>query len=338
MKVATFNLYQYLEPGNYWYQKKSKNKYSPEKWEEKREWIKNTLNDLAADIVGFQEVFSKKSLKQLCSEAGYTNFASVGSVGRDETDPTIYNHPVVALASKYPIRSVSEVGTSGELVRTLGLKEGFSFSRTPIKALIETEEFGLVRVYVLHLKSKRPLYTKAYDVEDELEDRVLQEMIGQSKGKIASLLQRGTEAASLASDVIIEQRYSALPTIVLGDINCDFNSVEYDSMCPTGYYTPKIEGPSDYEDSANVKPIYDKLKLYSGYSVADTKSNAPTHYFGSKGSTLDYAFVTQELINSVTEHKVWNEHIADTETLKELPGADKKATSDHAVVSLEINP
>ncbi|EGU61708.1 hypothetical protein VINI7043_21311 [Vibrio nigripulchritudo ATCC 27043] len=336
MKLATFNLYNYLEPGNYWYSKKDKNTNTEEKWRKKQQWITSQLSEIEADIIGFQEVFSSESLKQLCLTLGYEHFKSVALVGQDKDDPTLYNRPLVALASKHPIRSVTPVGTNSELAQALGISGGFSFSRTPVKAVIETEVFGLICVYVVHLKSKRALYSRRYTHQDSMQDKVLLEMLGQSQGKVASLLQRGTEAACLAADVMLDQRFSGLPTVVLGDINCDFRSVEYDALCPKGGL--KVEGMKTDAQKAQVTDFYDKFRLHSAFASAKVNSKAPTHYYKGKGSTLDYIFVSNELEEKVEEHKVWNAHMVIPSTEEVIKNRDYKESTDHAIVTIELKP
>jgi endonuclease/exonuclease/phosphatase family metal-dependent hydrolase len=229
---------------------------------------------------------------------------------------------------------VAPVGENSELIQALGISRGFSFSRTPVKAVIETKVFGLVCVYVVHLKSKRALYSRKYTNEDSLKDKALLEMLGQSQGKVSSLLQRGTEAACLAADVMLDQHFSGLPTVVLGDINCDFRSVEYDALCPKGGL--RLEGVETDAQKVQVTELYDKLRLHSAFSSAEVNSDAPTHYYKGKGSTLDYIFVSNELENKVKEHKVWNTHMVDPSTEKVIKNRDYKESTDHAIVSIEL--
>ncbi|MDO6708323.1 endonuclease/exonuclease/phosphatase family protein [Photobacterium sp. 1_MG-2023] len=340
MKFATFNLYQFLEPGNWWYEKTAQNTYSQALWDQKTGWIQDTLRAIDADVVGFQEVFSKNALQALCNAAGFEHFAVVGRAGQDEQDPQVFTRPVVALASKHPIVSLSEVGVSGEVAANLPLANGFAFSRTPIKAVLNTPEFGLIQVYVTHLKSKRPLYQTQYSPADDLEDKVFEEVLGQAQGKIAALLQRGAEAALLAADVAKDQRYSKMPSVVLGDMNCDYTSVEYDALSPSNYMPdiPKANGSE--EDRHAVKAYANQLWLDSSYLRAEQKDNAPTYYYHGKGSSLDYIFLTESFLNAggrVARHQVWDDHLLDRDTGKPHGNqAQKKVSSDHAIVSVEI--
>ena len=59
IRIGTFNLFQFVEPPYSWYTKKEK--FTQEEWEEKKAWIKEQITQMDCDIIGFQEVFSKKA-------------------------------------------------------------------------------------------------------------------------------------------------------------------------------------------------------------------------------------------------------------------------------------
>ena len=63
MKLATFNLYQFAAPPYYWYELSSSNRYSDQSWNDKKQWIKDQLRLLDADVVGFQEIFDEAALQ-----------------------------------------------------------------------------------------------------------------------------------------------------------------------------------------------------------------------------------------------------------------------------------
>ena len=68
IRFATYNLFQFVQPPYSWYTKKDK--FSAFKWIEKLECVKNQIIALDADIIVFQEVFSKDVLENLCKELG----------------------------------------------------------------------------------------------------------------------------------------------------------------------------------------------------------------------------------------------------------------------------
>ncbi len=96
------------------------------------------------DIVGFQKFFSKKELEKLCKELGFDYFITVDNAKTDKKI-TIFISTTVALASKFPILKIKKHNFQGH----------FSFSRTPIKALIGLPNNLQITVYVNHFKSNR---------------------------------------------------------------------------------------------------------------------------------------------------------------------------------------
>ena len=64
--VATWNLFQYAEPGTFWYERDDDNTYSETEWGEKNGFIDTVIPALSADVIGFQEVFSISPLNEKC--------------------------------------------------------------------------------------------------------------------------------------------------------------------------------------------------------------------------------------------------------------------------------
>jgi len=96
LKIATFNLFNYLEPPNAYYD--FDRIYSAEQWQKKQRWLTEYLREYQPDIIGFQEVFSAESLKKLITSQGYGYFEVVDQP--QVIDDFIYKRPVVAIASR----------------------------------------------------------------------------------------------------------------------------------------------------------------------------------------------------------------------------------------------
>ena len=121
LKIATFNLFNYLEPPNAYFE--FERIYSAEQWRKKQRWITHYLSEHQPDIIGFQEVFSATSLKELVLSQGYSYFEVVDEP--EIIDEFIYRKPVVAIASRYPIIKVAAVNPDTELAQQLGLTTHF---------------------------------------------------------------------------------------------------------------------------------------------------------------------------------------------------------------------
>ncbi|HBY87505.1 MAG TPA: endonuclease, partial [Colwellia sp.] len=68
-------MFNYLEPPDAYYE--FERIYSAEQWAKKQKWIAEYLREFQPDIIGFQEVFSADSLKELVAAQGYAYFAVV---------------------------------------------------------------------------------------------------------------------------------------------------------------------------------------------------------------------------------------------------------------------
>ena len=68
-------MFNYLEPPNACYE--FERIYSAPQWAKKQNWITDYLAEYQPDIIGFQEVFSAESLKELVAAQGYDYFAVV---------------------------------------------------------------------------------------------------------------------------------------------------------------------------------------------------------------------------------------------------------------------
>ncbi|MEL0604646.1 endonuclease/exonuclease/phosphatase family protein [Pseudoalteromonas undina] len=223
--MATFNLFNYLEPPNAYYD--FEKIYTAEQWARKQRWIVDYLNEYAPDVVGFQEVFSIESLQALMAQQGYAYFAVVDMP--EVVDDFIFKRPVVAIASKFEIVDVAAVKHSNALASDLGLCSDFTFSRKVLRATISLPHVGNTDCYVVHFKSKRPLLepdenTKSLAITDnELspEKSIIEAFKANVAGSWGSTIQRGSEATLLMIEMITRREATQQPMVLMGDFNND---------------------------------------------------------------------------------------------------------------------
>ena len=67
LKMATFNLYHFAEPGIFWHERKPAATYSQTQWAEKKAWITSMVAGMDADVIGFQEVVSQRAAIRISS-------------------------------------------------------------------------------------------------------------------------------------------------------------------------------------------------------------------------------------------------------------------------------
>lgn len=340
MKFATFNLYQFVAPGYYWYEQEKNNTYTPNEWQQKQNWIKQRLKEMDADVIGFQEVFSVSELETLCQESGYAHFLTLDTPKQHPDNNTIYTHSVVALASRYPIKDTQDIHPPPNF--QLPNAKTFQFSRQPICATLDIPLFGEITVYVTHLKSKRPLYTTTnYPDTSPWSQRILDTLQSLSQGMVMASLQRGTEASLLYHH--ISQQLAAdnnAAIIVMGDMNDQQDSVPLAAlkMQERIYDIGGIESAEWPED---LKDQFYNYRLADSFRIATNmpyKHRPYTHIHRGKDNTLDYVLVSNSLNPKnaqaraeVTQFQVWNKHLAGDDI-------HNRVQSDHGQVCIQLIP
>jgi endonuclease/exonuclease/phosphatase family metal-dependent hydrolase len=296
LKIATFNLFNYLEPPNAYYD--FERIYSAEQWVKKQNWIAEYLREHQPDIIGFQEVFSPDSLKALVATQGYDHFAVVDQP--EVIDDFIYRSPVVAIASRYPIIEVVAVKPNTELAQTLGLADDFSFSRKVLRATIDVPHLGKCDCYVVHFKSKRSMI----EIDEKNKTRspektIIESLKAQVAGGWGSTIQRGSEAALLMIEMIERREVTDQPMVLMGDFNNNLadgvlshlltNSLRFVSAIDRDAYLAQYCLNDSWD-------LYQKVLANQPNNIVHEEKlvRTPTHYFGAGSSVLDYILLSCE--------------------------------------------
>ncbi len=316
IKVATFNLFQFVEPPYTWYTKKER--FTPEQWLEKIAWIKKQILKMDCDVIGFQEVFSRDALETLVKELGYTYFETVDVA---KLQKKTYISTTVAIASKYPITKMQRVKVNIPSFKKHNFIGHYGFARVPIKATIMLPNETELVVYVCHLKSNR-LNEFEYKFKEEHDLQHKQESVEKAlKGtKATSLSQRLCEASSLFVNI---KRVKNKPVVLL----CDFNDKEF-SLTIDALSNPKYHDDESEEEVLLDDASYQyKEVVENPHPEAKEPTRKPTSYFLGKGNVLDYVFISKHF--EVTNYVVLDEHLHEH-------GADLLLKSDHAQVVCEL--
>ncbi|MFT6919059.1 MAG: endonuclease/exonuclease/phosphatase family metal-dependent hydrolase [Cognaticolwellia sp.] len=340
--MATFNLFNYLEPPNAFYD--FERIYSAEQWQKKQKWVADYLAEHQPDIIGFQEVFSTESLKALVTGQGYTYFSVV-----DQPlviDDFIYQRPVVAIASRYPIVEVNAVKPNTKLAESLGLADDFSFSRKVIRATIEVPHMGHCDCYVVHFKSKRSmLEVDEQDKKRSAEKTIIESLKAQVAGGWGSTIQRGSEATLLMIDMIERREATAHPMILMGDFNNSLadgvlshlltNTLRFVSAIDRDAYLAKY-CLNDAWDLFQVAQTNDNHETKPA-SQAEKVTRTPTHYFGAGSSVLDYLLFSCEFDAGYHDslYQVSDYHTYDRHLINPIFERDGEST-DHGIVLVTL--
>ncbi|MFM7428028.1 MAG: endonuclease/exonuclease/phosphatase family protein [Elainella sp.] len=320
-RVGTFNLCNMALPDQVFY---SRERYSQADYDRKLRWVAGQLDQMRADIVGFQEVFQSKALQQALQQSEHCRqFQLVSGEAIDET-------PAVALASRFPIlehQFITDFPPEAQLEIRGAEIPLTHFSRPVLRAKIQLSRAIECTVFVVHLKSKRPIVPQAADRHDPVE---------LAKGQARSLILRAAEAIALRVLLMEVLRDRDYPVIVLGDLNDGSPAVT--SQIISG------EPPHRRLASESKRDIWDVL-LYHAKDIQARQSYDDMHYthlHNGHYESLDHIMVSQEFVaqnpnrlGRVVYVSVFNDHLLD-ETLS--PETIPVWQSDHGqvVASIEL--
>ena len=329
IRLGTFNLFQFVEPPCSWYTRKGK--FNNSQWFEKTAWIKDRITEMDCHIIGFQEVFSQGALKGLVEELGYHYFETVDTAKLSTNDKMRYVTTTVALASKYPVTAIEEVGVHQPSIEKHHLEDPFHFSRIPIKATIALPNEKELLVYVCHLKSNRQNeFEYIFNGQHTLEHK--KEVVSKAlQGRYAKALkQRLCEASSLFFDI---ERSGNRPAVLLCDLNDKAFSITIDALSNNRYHD-NTAGKERYllHDAAHQY----RRPVHNPHPEAKEPQRTATSYFLGKGNVLDYIFISdhfdrnnKDRMAEVTGYTVLNDHLQRNRNGSLL-------TSDHAQVVCEL--
>jgi endonuclease/exonuclease/phosphatase family metal-dependent hydrolase len=345
LKIATFNLFNYLEPPNAYYE--FERIYSAEQWHKKQTWIAEYLREHQPDIIGFQEVFSAESLKALVLDQGYDYFSVVDQP--HVIDGFIYKRPVVAIASRYPIVEVNAVTPNTELAQSIGLADNFSFSRKVLRATVEVPHIGNCDCYVVHFKSKRSMIEfDERNIKRSAEKTIIDSLKAQVAGSWGSSIQRGSEATLLMVDIIERRETTNNPMVLMGDFNNTLsdgvlshlltNTLRFVSAIDRDVYLAQY-CLSDSWDLFKAALTNESLQVTDNIDISQENkvTRNPTYYFGAGSSVLDYILLSCEFdasyhdsLYQVSAYDTYDRHLIN-------PVFDRDGEStDHGIVLISL--
>jgi len=306
IRFATFNVCNLAPPGVKLYDNLLPTTQA--EYEAKLNWTAHQLDLLDADVIGFQEIFSQATLKEVLART--KRYREAFHLGFDPDPAAMRLTPSVALVSRLPLaapaRQMIEFPRGIEL--PVGSRDAARFTRAPLHAVVAVSPDVLVDVVVVHLKSRRPDYRTG----DTGEDPALYAL-----ACLRSLIRRGTEAAALRVLLTELGRANRRPRVLLGDFNDVADSVTTSIVLGAG--TPL--GDRLY-DASQVQRRVDHARHLGFSSVHE-----------GRYSTIDHILVSEEFngalpnaVGEVVDVLYLNDHLD-----LELPEA-----SDHGQVLARI--
>lgn len=261
-------------------------------------------------------------------------------------DDFIYQRPVVAIASRYPIIETIAVKQNTELAQTLGLANDFSFSRKVLRATVKLPHIGNCDCYIVHFKSKRTMI----EIDEKNESRsaektIIDSLKAQVAGGWGSTIQRGSEATLLMINMIERREAAGYPMVLMGDFNNTINdgvlnhlltnTLRFVSAIDRDAYLAKY-CLNDAWDLFNVAVTNESIDDEET-TQAIIKTRTPTHYFGAGSSVLDYILLSCEFdasyhdsLYQVSEYDTYDRHL-----INPIFERDGEST-DHGIVLVTL--
>jgi predicted extracellular nuclease len=314
-RVGTFNVYNLALPELPFHRYLT---YTLEEYQKKKRWISLQLERMEADVVGFQEVIHKQALQEIVAEVeGYKKAQIIVAETKDQK-------PTVAFLSKFPILS-TEIFTHfppNAQFNVQGVDIPFTkFSKPVLCVKVALSKNLQCTFFVVHLKSKAPIWPKGCDPNDPEE---------RAKGIARALILRTAEATALRMILLQTLQKKTDPVIVMGDVNDGGLAVT--SQIITG------DPPRQHFGFEQKQQFWDVL-LYSVKDIQERQSHEH-HYYSyihhGHYESLDHILVSQEWIaqnpqriGKVIYVSVLNDHLID-DTLSDEKV--KKWHSDHGQV------
>lgn len=375
IKIASINLFNFIEPPLAYYD--FENIYSHGQWQKKCQWLSEFLAHRQPDIVGFQEVFSPEPLKRIAREQGLVHFAIVDEptlisdyIYRSPVVALASRYPIVEISSVEPdTRLVAAMGLSSEFafsrkvlratveVPHIGKCDYYvvHFKSKRAGLALEPKLFehqSLEHQPLEHQPLSLDNLAPAASMKLHSETQLLTE---QALGRWASTMQRGAEAALLFNGILVRRQESKHPVILMGDFNDSLSMGALDALTIQGESIHsndiKAAGLGHLSDAALAAvfaqyQLKDAYELFIEANMRDSltgntayhrEHRAATHYYGPKGSVLDYILLSSEFdashgrsLAQVIDYQTCDRHLVRPEYERDA------YSTDHAPVIVEL--
>jgi hypothetical protein len=325
VSFTTFNLYNLNEPGLPIYT--DPDGWTQDAYDRKIVWTARMLQDMEADVFGFQELWHGASLARAFQAAGmadrYTLLVPPGHAGgRIVCGGAVLTDILVGeprwietFPADFVLQSKGDDPQAGDMSVNIA-----RFSRPVLSFAIRPRAKGPeVSVYVCHFKSKGP--TRIF--REGWYDKAVHSRHAEAIGSALSTIRRTAEATALRLILTAEMKDTDRPVVVLGDINDGqhSNTANILTLQPR-FLTALAEGGGD-------------IDLYTCQTLQQYRSQTDvyyTHVHQDTRESLDHILVSQEFYDN-SRRRIWafdgltiaNDHLND-DAHKET------GTGDHGVV------
>lgn len=323
IRLATFNVCNLAPPGAKLYDNLAP--LTQAQYEAKIEWTARQLDQLDADVVGLQEVFSLDTLRAVLARCRRYDGATVAGVAPDPLAERLT--PQVALVSRLPLAApaTSHPAFPAGVAMPCACRDPDRYARAPVHAQVLLPGGGALDVLVVHLKSKRPDYRNGGDANGNGGNggNGGPDTMQYAQANLRSLIRRGTEAVALralAGELALGARQ---PCVVLGDFNDTLDAVTTGIVLGAGApCLPGEELRGRLFDCNQIQLRQDQAR-HLGYTNVHEG-----HYM-----TIDHVLVSEQF-NPASSHAIGA--VLDVSYLNDHLLLQRPETSDHGQVLVRL--
>jgi endonuclease/exonuclease/phosphatase family metal-dependent hydrolase len=330
LRIATLNCLNLALPGRSFYA--GVDPYTPDEYIAKTQWLAAMLDRLGADFVLLQEVFHEQALSDVVRQsAGGARLWSLAAplAGQDNDKPRL------AIVWRQPWRPSLESIAGFPQGCAVDIPEAgtqATFSRPLLRAEVQLPEFAggaALRLFNIHLKSRRPDFVDGEDCADPL---------AETRAQLRSLIRRGAEAAALRR--ILEEAAAEGPValVVAGDFNDDARAATTRMIADVGRRSDGGHGSAfglfDAFDVEQRPAPHDRLRGAPFTALDDDGPQRIDHVLVSE------AFVpgSKRAIGRVVALEVFSDHLFERCRVAHGGTRLERIYSDHAAVCVTLEP
>ena len=321
ISFATFNLYNLQQPNRPW--RRNATPYTPEAYQRKVEWSARALSALDADVIAFQELWSKPALEAVFDRAGLRDRYALAFIKDQWYDIAVaaavrapWRIEQTLRHKEFPdaFRLVKRGDTPGDDRLDDEIEVDIHrFSRTVLQlSLVHADrpEIPAIQVFLPHLKSKLPTW-----LDPAQRDDPALKPHRTALGSALSTIRRTAEAAALRFLLTEVMKHSHIPVAVLGDLNDGQLSNTLAILTQQPSYRLYDASRAGYRSDAG---------LYTAATLQQFRSHKDVYYSHiHKGirEILDHVLVSEQFydhsINRIwtfRDLRIWTDHLDDADT------------------------
>ncbi|MEM7753828.1 MAG: endonuclease/exonuclease/phosphatase family protein [Pseudomonadota bacterium] len=325
ISFSSFNLLNLQLPGQAIYG--DTDGWDQDIYDKKVDFTAKALTRLAADVIGFQELWAADALDDVLAASGldatHTALTDPGHDGESIINAAAIRSDILRGTPEWIVEFPDELvlQSTGDDPQQADIAVRLdSFSRPVLHCQVQIrDDTPVIHVFVCHFKSRRPtqLWREAwYDRDIHSDHR-------NALGYAVSTIRRTAEAAALRVLITKVTKNSKTPVVVIGDMNDGKSSNTLNILTEQPNFLPPTgQGGGD-------NALYTVQKLQEFRSLRDVYY---THVFKEQRESLDHILVSEEFYDNSTDRLwIFDEMTVENDHLN-FDDHKESGTTDHGII------